>query len=159
VDWPSLEENRRVYQFLQTLAGGMKVLEAVSQDPEAKRMLKIKVGYTGCAVVSPDVQVQYANSGPGMVHNLFDSAAYDASNFAAMLDRGLERFAREEEILKNPALNAEERVRLLSGARAQLKKAVEREGAQLPPPKGFTDAHAQELGTLGGFMPPKSEKK
>jgi hypothetical protein len=161
VDWPALEENRRVYQALQLVAGGMKILEAVSSDLETKRLLQVKVGYTGCAVVSPDVQVQYANSGPGLVHNLFDSAAYDASKFSAMLDRGLDRFAQEQRILKDSTRNEQQRVQKLAEARDLLKKVVEREGAALPTPKGFTDAFAQELGTLGGFMPPKirSEKE
>jgi len=56
-------------------------------------------GYTGCAVVSPDLKTQYGSTGSAMVWELMDSVAYDTVKFQKMLDQSL-KFAAEEKSLK-----------------------------------------------------------
>ena len=112
-------------------------------------------GFTGCSIVSPDLAVEYANTGSGFVWEMFDSTCYDPAKFNAMLDRGLERAAREREIGDDPKLCAEEKERQQASFRAEMRKAVSREGQLHLPRKGFTSAHAIELFTISGDLPKK----
>ncbi|MCS7168383.1 MAG: hypothetical protein RMI91_13585 [Gemmatales bacterium] len=118
-------------------------------------------GLTACSVVSPDLQIEYANTGSAFVWEMFESPAYDAKKFAAMLDRALERFRQEQAIRRDPNLSEQERIERLESFRRDVQAAVLKEGATRPRPKGFTDLHALELFAISGdlFWNPEKEKQ
>lgn len=62
-------------------------------------------GLTACSVVSPDLQTEYGSTGSAMVWELFESTAYNADKFSAMLDRAKARAAEEQTIRKNEKLS------------------------------------------------------
>ena len=141
-NWPALGYWRATYQFL----GGEKCL-----------------GFTGCSVISPDLQTEFGQNGSSLPWQLFDSFAFDAKKFAAMLDRASERAARERDIRADKTLSAKELDRKLASFRAEVQRAVAKEVAfPLLPPKGFTFERAQELYKLAGddlFKTPLPPKK
>jgi hypothetical protein len=108
-----------------------------------------RMGFTGCNVVSPDLAVEYGNSGLGAVHNLFDSIGYDAEKFAAMLDLAALRWDREQATRADETLDDIERIKRLTAFRAEIGAILARDGTFLPPPKGFTIIGAIELSELG----------
>nr|CAA9212236.1 hypothetical protein AVDCRST_MAG63-13 [uncultured Armatimonadetes bacterium] len=110
-------------------------------------------GFTGCSVVSADLEIEYGNTGSALVWELFDSTAYDAAKFAAMLDRAAERWSRERAIRADKALNAADRERRLAAFRGGVRAAVGREGRFRLPPRGFTVEGAVELFRLSGDLP------
>ena len=104
-------------------------------------------GFTGCVVASKDGEVRLADTGSAMVWELFDSTAYDAKKFEAMLQRGLKRQKEYDEITK-----PFDRARF----RWKVGSEVGKEGRFRLPPKGFTKEKAIELFTLtGDYVPPK----
>jgi hypothetical protein len=115
-------------------------------------------GFTGCTIVSPDLEIEYASTGSAMVWEMFDSIAYDAQKFNAMLDRGDQRAAIERAIFANKKLNAWEKQRQLASVRVEFKEAMSKEGRFQLPPKGFTIEDAMDLFRLSGDLPPKEEK-
>src|ERR1700676_3151383 len=102
-------------------------------------------GITGCSVVGPDLDVEYGNTGSAFVWEMFDSSAYDAQKFAAMLDRAAERWAREQEIRADKKLSGADRERQLASFRDDVHSAVAKEGRFHLPPSGFTIEGAVEL--------------
>jgi hypothetical protein len=135
-NWPAL----RYWDLTYRLLGGEKC-----------------AGWYGIAVVSPDLQTEYGQPGSGLIWQLFDSAAYDAKKFAAMLDRAAARAAQERAIRADKVLSPQERDRKLAQFREEVRNAVAKEGAvPLLPPNGFTLERAQELYQLAGedlFVP------
>lgn len=107
-------------------------------------------GITACTVITPDLKVQYGHTGSAFVWEMFDSIAYDAKKFAAMLDRAAKRWKREKEIRGNKKLNAQERSRELASFRRQVAKEMAQEGRFHLPPRGFTIKGAIELFRLSG---------
>ena len=95
-------------------------------------------GITACSVISPDLQIEYGSTGSVLVWELFDSIAYVAEKFAAMLDRARERFEREQEILNDDSLADKQRARAMRDLRRKIRMAVSREGAFHLPPRGFS---------------------
>jgi hypothetical protein len=129
-NWPALRYWQQTYQLL----GGEKC-----------------GGWFGISMVSPDLETEYAQPGSGLPWQLFESIAYDAQKFAAMLDRAAERAARERSIRADPALSPQERDRRLARFRAEVRDAVAKETAlPLLPPKGFSFERAQELYKMAG---------
>jgi hypothetical protein len=129
-NWPALRYWAETYRFL----GGEKC-----------------TGWYGISVVSPDLQTEYGQPGSGLPWQLFDSVAYDAKKFAAMLDRAAKRAARERAVRADKTLSPQERDRRLARFRAEVRSAVAKEVAvPLLPPKGFTIERAQELYKLAG---------
>ncbi len=114
-------------------------------------------GITASIVVTPDLKAQYANTGSAFVWELFDSIAYDAKKFAAMLDRGLKRWEQEKEIRADKSLKFGERIGKLLKHRADVRKALGQEGKLKLPPKGFTAEGAIELFKLSGDLPKKKD--
>lgn len=110
-------------------------------------------GFTGCTVVSPDLAIEYASTGSAMVWELFDSIAYDAQKFNAMLDRGAHRAAREMQIRNDQSLTVWEKDRRIAAFRAEIREAVSKEGRFQLPPKGFTIEGAMDLFRLSGDLP------
>lgn len=131
LDWPGLKSWHDAYKRM----GGPKTS-----------------GITACSVISPDLSTEYGSTGSAFVWELFDSIAYDAKKFAAMLDRAAERGKKEREIRDETAQSDEERERRLASFRKEVKKAVRREGRFHFPPKGITIEGAKELFRLSGDL-------
>ncbi|MEM7698683.1 MAG: hypothetical protein AAF236_09800 [Verrucomicrobiota bacterium] len=127
LDWPAMEAWRVAYQRL----GG--------EESE---------GFTCCSVVSPDLEVEYGNTGSAMVWELFDSIAYDPAKFAAMLDRAVERAEVERSLKASPGKGSP-RWRI---ARARLVREVKREGRFRLPPPGFSVDNAKEIFEMTGDL-------
>ena len=106
-------------------------------------------------IISPDLKVEYANTGSAFVWEMFDSTAYDAGKFAAMLDRADERFQREKTIRADKNVSDKERDAALTKFHGEVRKAVDREGLFRLPPSGFTVAGAEELFRLTGDLKQK----
>ena len=139
LDWPGMQRWAGVYKSM----GGKKV-----------------DGITACAVISPDLKTEYGNTGSAFVWEMFDSVAYDEEKFAAMLDRSLERFKREQAIRADKALDDKERNRKLAAFHAEVRREMGKEGQFRFPPKGFTIEGAKELFRLTGDLkdqPPKGK--
>ena len=88
---------------------------------------------------------------------MFDSTAYDAQKFNAMLDRAAMRASREREIRADKTLSGPELERQLASFRDEVRQAVPKEGPFRLPPKGFTIQGAIDLFTLSGDYPPKAK--
>ena len=131
VDWPGLKMWQDTYQRM----GGKKV-----------------DGITACSVISPDLKVEYGNTGSAFVWEMFDSIAYDAKKFAAMLDRSVERCNREAEIRADKNLSEKEREAMLAKFHGEVRRAVAKEGVFRLPPRGFTIEGAKELFRLSGDL-------
>ena len=131
VDWPGLKMWQDTYQRM----GGKKV-----------------DGITACSVISPDLKVEYGNTGSAFVWEMFDSIAYDATKFAGMLDRSVERFGRVNEIRADRSLSDKERGTKLASFQAEVRKAISNEGRFQFPPSGFTIWGAMELFELTGDL-------
>lgn len=132
VDWPALSHWSKTYRKM-----GAEECE----------------GITGCSVVSPDLEVEYANTGSAFVWEIFDSTAYDPVKFAAMLDRAQERFEAERGLLANEELRDGVKVRRLKHKRAQVAREIKREGRVRLPGRGFSKDGAVELFQLSGDLP------
>ena len=132
VDWPGIRHWRVVYQVM----GG--------EGSE---------GFTCCTVVSPDLETEYGSTGSAHVWELFDSIAYDAEKFAAMLDRAKDRAAREREIRTDRKRTEWQRKRDLATFRRQMRREIREEGRFRLPPHGFTADAAVELFQLSGDLP------
>lgn len=94
-------------------------------------------GYTGCAVVSPDLNTQYGSTGSAMVWELMDSIAYDAGKFQKMLDQST-KFAAEEKSLKSSGGR-------LQIARFRMKVRHANRANVRMPPSGFSADQARAL--------------
>lgn len=135
LDWPALKHWSNVYQQM----GGKKV-----------------EGITACTVISPDLKVEYANTGSAFVWEMFDSVAYDAKRFAGMLDKAAQRWVTEKEIRADKSLDDKERAAKLASFHAEVRKAIAKEGIFHFPPKGFTIQGAIELFELTGDLKKKN---
>ena len=112
-------------------------------------------GYTGCSVVSPDLTTEYGSTGSAMVWELFDSVAYDAKKFQAMLDQSI-AFAAKEKAIHESAENRIAEKFQLAKFRAEVRKA-NRSNVRLPP-KGFSIDRAKELFRMTGDLPSEGDK-
>jgi len=129
LDWPALKSWSTTYRRM----GGKKC-----------------EGITACCVISPDLKIEYANTGSAFVWEMFESTAYDPVKFAAMLERGKERFKRDRQILEDGSLSERERLQKRVAFQNEVRKALEKEGPFRLPPTGFTIQHALELFRLSG---------
>ena len=134
VDWPAL----KVWQDTYVRMGGPKT-----------------AGITACSVVSPDLKTELGSTGSAFVWEMFDSIAYDATKFAAMLDRAAERAAREKAIRADTSLNEKERDAKLAKFHSDVLRAVGEEGRFRLPPRGFSIDGAVELFRLSGDLKDK----
>lgn len=105
-------------------------------------------GFTGCALISHDLQVQYAHTGSAMVWELFDSTAYDEARFFAMVERGAKRAAEERALRTATGKSLAARTLDVARFRAHLTRKVEAEGPFRLPPRGFRIRFATELFAL-----------
>ena len=134
LDWPAMKN----WSFSYQLMGGKKV-----------------DGITGCCVVGPDLKLEYGNTGSAFVWEMFDSIAYDATKFAAMLDRAAKRWQQDQEIRADKSLSEKERDSKLASFHADVRRAVGNEGRFQFPPRGFTIQGAIELFELSGDLKKK----
>lgn len=137
LDWPAMKNWSLVYGLM----GGEKCQ-----------------GLTGCSVISPDLKTEYVNTGSAFVWELLEATAYDAKKFAAMLDKGAERAAREQAIRKDTKLGEKERESQLASFQKEVRSAIAEEGRARTKPKGYHDLHALELFSLSGDLFPKPPK-
>lgn len=135
VEWPGLKNWQYIYQWM----GGKKV-----------------DGITACSVISPDLKVEYGSTGSALVWEMFDSIAYDAEKFSAMLDRAKERCARAKEIRGDKTLSEQERETKLASFHIEVREAIADEGRFRFPPTGFTIEGAKELFRLSGDLKDKN---
>lgn len=110
-------------------------------------------GFTGCSVVSPSLDFEYANTGSALIWEMFTSDAYDAGRFGAMLDRAIARRRTEVSILNDHSLTERQRRRRLVEFRRKTRDAVAAEGRLTLPPRGFSVEHATELFRMAGAIP------
>jgi hypothetical protein len=109
-------------------------------------------GFTGCTIVSPDLMVEYASTGSAMVWELFESTAYDAGKFLAMIERGVERAKTERRIQSDPNRTPAQRRFALRQEREKTRQMVSSEGRMRGAPPGFTREKAIELFRLAGSI-------
>lgn len=148
---------------VQKLVGGKLVplklvIKAGGDFPDAfpalrrwKLIYKIMAGdgFTGCVVASADGEVNLADTGSAMVWELFDSTAYDAGKFHAMLTRGIARQAAYAKLTTKGEIWK---------FKWDLSSKVKKEGEFQLPPKGFSMDKALKIFELtGDYVPP--EKK
>lgn len=129
LDWPAL----KVWKDAYVSMGGPKT-----------------TGLTTCSVVSPDLQTEYGSTGSAFVWEMFDSIAYDADKFAAMLDAATARAKEERRILTDTSLDEPSKLKSLTEFRKQVKKDVTHEGRFRFPPEGFTIEGATKLFEMTG---------
>jgi len=132
LDWPALKGWRGVYEKM-----GGETCE----------------GFTCCSTISPDLQTEYGNTGSAMVWEMFDSIAYDAEKFVAMLDRSLTRAQHIQEIESDTTISQKDRAIKLDDYQAQVRREIRREGRFRLPPAGFSSDGAIELFKLTGDLP------
>ncbi|MBI1270791.1 hypothetical protein GC174_10195 [bacterium] len=134
LDWPAM----RSWRFAYALMGG----------PSVK-------GITGCSVITPDRKIQLGHTGSAFVWEMFDSVAYDANRFSAMLDNSLECYRDYEQIKTDPSINEFKRKRRLARFSREVKSAADRNNRFHLPPQGFSAQNAIELFKLSGDIPGK----
>ena len=129
IEWPAMKKWRMAYR----LTGGK--------------------GFTGCSIVSPDLQTEYGSTGSAMVWELFESTAYDRKKFQAMIDQSL-LFAKEEQSIRE----SESYGKRLKLAKFKSKIARETRSHVRLPPNGFSAEKAKELFKMTGDLPGESNK-
>ena len=102
-------------------------------------------GFTGCSVVSSDLEIEYANTGSARIWEMFESTAYDAGRFAEMLERASARLSEERSLKAQSRISALERKVEVHRFRQGIQRAVKSEGTLRLPPKGFSLELALEL--------------
>ena len=111
-------------------------------------------GLTGCSVVTPDGGFELASTGSAFVWEMFDSIAYDAARFGAMLEAAASRWQTEMAITSDAALAPPERRRRLAAHRAAIDRARAEEGRFRLPPRGFSVEGAARLFEMTGDLAP-----
>ena len=86
-----------------------------------------------------------------MVWEMFDSVAYDARKFEAMLDQALDFARREAEIRRTAKSEWDERTKLAK-FRLEVYKDRRQRGAIRRPPRGFTVDKAKDLFRMTGDL-------
>lgn len=132
LDWPAL----RSWQLSYRLMGGEEC-----------------DGFTACMVVSHDLETEHGNTGSAFVWEMFDSIAYDAGRFGAMLERAAGYAAAERELLAQTDLTDRQRERQLNVMRRQHGREIGRHGRFRLPPPGFNIDGAIKLFELTGDIP------
>ena len=110
-------------------------------------------GFTGCMVVSPDLNIQYGGTGSASIWELFDSVAYDRNKFLDMLKLSQSRFLKEQEIRSNPHLTRRQKSQKIGQFRGEIiRRGIASNGGGQKP-KGFKWGHALELFRMSGDLP------
>lgn len=107
-------------------------------------------GFAGCSVIASDLHVEFGNTGSARVWELFDSTAYDAKKFAAMLRMAADRNTEDRSLRAQRGINAAERRMVVGRFREGVGKAVKTEGRSHLPPKGYSLEQALKLYELAG---------
>lgn len=114
VTWPALERWANAYKFSN------------------------EHGFAGCSVVSPDLYLEYANSGPATIGRMLGATAFDPKAFADMLERAEERVTEERSLKVQRRVSDYERKMEVHRFREGVSRAVRSEGGSRLPPKGYT---------------------
>jgi len=107
-------------------------------------------GFAGCSVVSTDLQLEYGSTGSAKIWELFDSTAYDADRFAAMLERAVARHTEERALWAQRRISLAEKRAEVDRFRDGIRTAVKAESRLRLPPSGFSLEQAMELFELAG---------
>jgi hypothetical protein len=135
VDWPALKKTATAFAF-----------------SNAK-------GFAGCSIVSPDLEIEYGNSGSAKMCELFDSTAYSAKEFAGMLERASSRVMEERSLRVQRGISDFERKLEVHRFRRGVTLAVRSEGVSHLPPKGYSLERALELYQMAGAVEVAAEAK
>ncbi|NNC89976.1 MAG: hypothetical protein HKN82_16080 [Akkermansiaceae bacterium] len=109
-------------------------------------------GFTGCSVISPDLEFEYGHTGSAFIWEMFDSTAYSPRKFAAMLERSASRAEEERALRYQRGITPAERKLEVARLRKGLEQAVRREGQFHLPPRGFSLDQALELFRIVGAV-------
>ena len=131
VDWPALKKWATAYKFSNAR------------------------GFTGCSVVSPDLEIEYANSGSAKLAEMLESPAFSAEQVYAMLGRAVSRVTEERSLRVQRGVSAEERQIEISRFRKGVSRAVQSESRTRLPPRGYSLEQALELYRMAGTLPEK----
>lgn len=117
-------------------------------------------GFTGCSVVSADLQIEYGNSGSAKLSEVLTSPAFDPKRFAAMLERAASRVLEERSLMAQRRISDFERKMELLRFRKGVTRVVESEGRRELPLRGYSLEQALELYRMVGAhnpAPPQDE--
>lgn len=101
--------------------------------------------FAGATVVSPDLEIQYGNSGSPTVWELIGSRACDAGKFRTMLREALDRGNEERIVRTQQGVTERERRMELFRFRKGVKRVVSSHGRFQLPPEGFSLEETLEL--------------
>ena len=128
LDWPALKKWRTAYKF----SNGR--------------------GFAGCSVVSPDLAIEFGNSGSARISEMLGAPAFDPKEFLGMLVRAMERVNEERSIRVQSRISEEERKLELERFRKGVTRAVQSEGRRGLPPEGYSLEQAIELYRMAGVL-------
>ena len=94
--------------------------------------------FAGAAVVSPDLEIQYGNSGSTRVWELIGSTSCDVGKFRAMLQEARARGNEERIVRTQQGVTEKERRLELHRFRKGVKRVVSSHGRYELPPEGFS---------------------
>jgi len=107
-------------------------------------------GFAGCSVISPDLAIEFGNSGSARIYELLTSSAFDSEAILRMLKRAMERINEERSILVQRGISTEERKAEILRFRKGVTRAVRSEGRRNLPPAGYSLEQALELYRVAG---------
>ena len=94
--------------------------------------------FAGASVVSPDLEIQFGNSGSTRVWELIGSTACDAGKFRTMLREALARGNEEQIVRTQRGVTEAERRMELYRFRKGVQRVVSSHGRFQLPPEGFS---------------------
>lgn len=114
LDWPALQGWARLFQF----ADGRT--------------------FTGCAVVSPDREVEFGSTGSLMLWEMVEPGGFDAGKMRAMLELAAGRSREERGLRTIGRITSEERAEEIRRFRQGLARAAKENKRFQLPPEGFS---------------------
>ena len=108
-------------------------------------------GFTGCSVVSPDLAIEYGNSGSARISEMLESPAFDPKEVLAMLARAMDRVNEERSIRVQRSISDDERKLEIVRFRKGVTRVVQSEGRRKLPPEGYSLEQALELYRMAGI--------
>lgn len=130
VDWPALEKTATAFKFSNSR------------------------GFAGCAVVSHDLEVEYARTGTAQLWELSESPAYDPKKLAEMLERAASRVTEERSLRAQRGISDVERKAEIQRLRRGIGHAARSESPSHLPPRGYSLELALELYRMAGTLDP-----
>ncbi len=109
-------------------------------------------GFAGCSVISPDLAIEFGNSGSARISEMLGTPAFDPKEFLGMLVRAMERVNEERSIRVQSRISEEERKLEIERFRKGVTRAVQSEGRRRLPPEGYSLEQAIELYRMAGVV-------